>query len=81
MINRLKMIKLVRLRCVVRWITKVSLRLARNFGKPDATCSRGQPLTIRILWSALSNFELRSALVNIGSLVRLLKVQDKFSVE
>jgi hypothetical protein len=63
MMNQLKMMKLVRLRIVVgsRRI-KVSLRLARNFG---------QPLTIKILWSALNNYELGSALVNIGSLVSL----------
>ena len=58
MMNQLKMMKLVRLRIVVgSRRTKV-----RNFG---------QPLTIKILWSALSNYELGPALVNIGSLVSL----------
>jgi hypothetical protein len=63
MMNRVKIMKLGRLRIVVgsRRI-KVSLRLARNFGKP---------LTIKILWSALSIYERGSALVNIGSLVSL----------
>ena len=28
---------------VVGWITKVSLRLAKNFDQPDATCDQGQP--------------------------------------
>jgi hypothetical protein len=63
MMNQLKMMKLVRLRIVVGFRrTEVSLRLARNYG---------HPLTIKILWSALSNYELGLALVNIGSLVSL----------
>jgi hypothetical protein len=71
MMNQVKMMKLVRLRIVVgSRRTKVRLRLARNFG---------QPLTINILRSALSNYEGGSALVNIGSLVS--SVQDKLSVE
>jgi hypothetical protein len=57
------MMKLVRLRIVVgSRRNKVRLRLARKFG---------QPLTIKILWSALSNYELGSPLVNIRSLVSL----------
>ena len=63
MMNQLKMMKLVRLKIVVgSRRTKVSLRLARNFG---------QPLTIKILWPALSNYDLGLALVDIGSLVSL----------
>jgi hypothetical protein len=63
MMNQLKMMKLVRLRIMVgSRRTKVGLRLARNFG---------QNLIIWILWSASSNYEMGSALVNIGSLVSL----------
>ena len=29
-----------------RWITKDSLRLAKNFGHPEATCNQCQPWTI-----------------------------------
>ena len=38
-------------------MSKVSLRLARNFGQPEATCRLylGQHLTIKILGSALDN--------------------------
>ncbi len=28
------------------WITKDSLRLAKNFGQPEATCNQGQLWTI-----------------------------------
>ena len=28
------------------WITKDSLRLAKNFGQPEATCNQGRPCTI-----------------------------------
>ena len=36
-----------------RCITRDSLRLAKNFGQPEATCS--QRSAYRILWSALVN--------------------------
>jgi hypothetical protein len=59
MMNQLKMMKLVRLRIEFgSRRTKVSLGLARNFG---------QPLTINILWSALSNYdELNDELNAVG---------------
>ena len=47
MMNQQRMIKLVRLMNVDRWISKVSLRLGEKFGPPEATCNWGQPLTIR----------------------------------
>ena len=28
------------------WITKGRLKLAKNFGQPEATCNQGQPWTI-----------------------------------
>ena len=59
--------------------TKVSLRLPRNFGQPKATRNWGQPLTIEILWSALGNHELGSALINIGNLVSLCTVQVQYN--
>ena len=37
--------------------TKVSPRLASNFGQPEATCNGGQLSTVLICWSALSNNE------------------------
>ena len=49
---------------------KVSSRLASNFGQPEASCNGGQLLTILMCWSALSNYELGSVLVDIGSLNR-----------
>ena len=51
--------------------TKISPRLASNFGQPEASCNGGQFLTILMCWSALSNFEVGSALVDVGSLVSL----------
>ena len=47
MINQQKMIKLVRLMSVARWVGKVSLWLDEKFGQPEATCNWGLPLTIR----------------------------------
>ena len=47
MMNRKRMIKLVRLMSVARWVSKVSLRLEEKFGQPEATCNWGQPLIIR----------------------------------
>ena len=32
----------------------------KEFGQPDDICNWGQPLTIKILWSALSNYEFIS---------------------
>ena len=48
----------------------MSLRLASNFGQPEAACRLylGQLLTIKILWSSLRNYGLGSALDNIGCL-------------
>ena len=37
----------------------------KEFAQPDDICEWGQPLTIKILWSAFSNFEFTSML-NLG---------------
>ena len=34
----------------------------KEFGQPDDICNWGQPLTIKILWSAFSNYEFTSML-------------------
>ena len=47
MMNQQRMIKLVRLMSVARWVCKVSLRLEEKFVHPEATCNWGQTLTIR----------------------------------
>ena len=47
MMNQQKMIKLVRLMNVARWVSRVSLMLEEKFGKSEANCNWGQPLTIR----------------------------------
>ena len=47
MMNQQRMIKLVRLMSVARWVSKVSLMLEEKFGRPEATCNWSQTLTIR----------------------------------
>jgi hypothetical protein len=54
------------------WVTgEGSFRIPEKFGQPKATQKWGQPLTNKILWSALSYHELGSALVNRRRLVSL----------
>ena len=38
-INQQRMIKLVRLVSVARWVSKVGLRLEEKFGQPEGTCN------------------------------------------
>jgi hypothetical protein len=75
MMNQLKMIKHKAGDNEVEesaWVPdEVSFWLPRNFGQPKAAQNWGQPLTNKILWSALSYHELGSPLVNRRSLVSL----------
>ena len=60
---QLKMIKLVNLSRVDGEQDTESCSQAnayKEFGQPDDICNWGQPLTIKILWSALSNYEFIS---------------------
>ena len=68
--QKLKRIKLVRLRSVVVWINKFSLRFQGTFVRLTLD-ETGSALTVKILWSVLSNYKLRSALINIESLVSI----------
>ena len=59
--------------------TKISPRPASNFGQPEASCT-GVSFWLSwflMCWSALSNFELGLALVDVGSLVSLWTIQYK----
>ena len=52
MMNQQRMIKLVRLMSVARWVSKASLRLEEKFVQPEATFNWGQSLTIRYFGQA-----------------------------
>ena len=74
MMNQQRMIKLVRLMSVARWVSKVSLMLEEKFGRPEATCNWGQTLTIRYLVSLSNHRKFGQPLNNTRQAFSLIKM-------